>query len=464
MTIWIPDLSRRKGARCRALASAIIDDIRSGILPAGARLPPQRYLADKLGLSPNTVMRAYMDVTRRGYIEGIVGRGTFVVSPDNQRNTEQAGAVLRPDTGPIDFSVNLPFMENNGNILEGTLAGIIRENNSHMLLDHYPDAMRLRHQEAGAQWLCRHGLNCSADTVMITSGAQQAIFIALMTLLKPDDVLLTESLSYSPVKEMAQKAGRRVVGITMDDEGISPEHLRAACRHYRPRALYLMPTLHTPTAITMGEDRRREIALIAREFDFYLIEDDVFGMLPASRPAPVAVYAPLQTVFITSLSKSVAPGLRVGFMHAPDKILRALAYTSQLICRHQPAMMAEIASRWIQEGRAEEMNAMQRDHARRRQTLAASCLGNTSFHASPEGHHIWLFPGGNWDADTFATAAGVAGVLVNPASIFSMNQAKLPAAVRVCLSHERSDQRVSDGLNRLAALIRQESTLGPLVY
>lgn len=464
MTIWTPNLSSNKGPRCRALANAIINDIECGILSPGDRLPPQRILAYRLGLSPNTVMRAYMEVTRRGFIEGAVGRGTYVSATKMNAAKDGANTVERGDAGPVDFSMNLPFTGVTEKKLEETLLDIVRQKNAHVLLDHYPAVMQRRHRQAAVHWLSLHHLNASVETVMLTGGAQQAIFFALMTLLKPDDVLFMEALSYAPVKDMAHHLGRRTVGIAMDEEGISPDSLRAACRQYRPRALYFSPTLHTPTTVTMSEHRRREIAAIAREYDFFLIEDDVFGLLPANRPKPVATFAPERTIFISSMSKSVAPGLRIGFLHAPQSIVREVENASRLTCWQQPALMAEIATLWIQDGSAEAMNTQQRAHAQRRQALARTWLAGANVQASEDGHHLWLHLGELWTAENFTVAAGLAGVLVNPASAFAVSRNESPPAIRLCLSHERTEERVVEGLQKVAALLNSPGASPPFAY
>lgn len=464
MTIWTPNLSSYKGPRCRALARAIINDIECGILSPGDRLPPQRILAYRLGLSPNTVMRAYMEVTRRGFIEGAVGRGTYVSAARMNAAEQGTRRAERGDVGPVDFSMNLPFIGVSEKKLEETMLDIVRHKNAHVLLDHYPAVMQLRHRQAAVRWLSLHNLNASVETVMLTGGAQQAIFFALMTLLKPDDVLFMEALSYAPVKEMAHHLGRRTVGITMDEEGISPDALRAACRQYRPRALYFSPTLHTPTTVTMSEHRRRDIAAIAREYDFFLIEDDVFGLLPVDRPNPVATFAPERTIFISSMSKSVAPGLRIGFLHAPQGIVREMENASRLTCWQQPALMAEIAALWIEDGSAETMNTQQRAHAQRRQALAKTWLVGANVQAADEGHHVWLSLSEQWTAESFTVAAGLAGVLVNPASAFAVNRSDIPPAVRLCLSHERTDERVVEGLQKVAALLNSPCASQTFVY
>lgn len=454
MTIWLPSLQTRRGTRAQALVDALRSDIDAGLLRPGDRLPPQRDLAERLGLSPHTVMRAYAEAIRRGYVRGEVGRGTYVRARDERESEIDEAELSRPEEGPVDFSRNLPFPGEAGQALATTLADLVRDGNLAEYLDHERAEVGLRHQRAAAAWLARLGLSTHAQRIVLTCGAQQGIFSALAALLRPGDVLLTEALAYAPVKAMARHLGVRIVGLAMDEEGIVPQAIDAACRRHRARVLYFTPTLQTPTGATLGRQRRQEIAQIAQVHDLMLVEDDVFGFLPQAPPAPVAVFAPDRTVFVTGMSKTAAPGLRVGFVHAPAQlvgIIRAAVSTSTWM---PPPLMGEIATRWITDGTAETQNERQRTHAARRQAMARTELSGRASHANPHGSHLWLVLPPAWQADTFTEAAKDAGVLVTSASTFAMPGGQAADAVRLCLSNEASDERVRHGLKILARLLR----------
>ncbi len=374
MAIWLPSLKDRRGTRALALVEAMRADIDAGLLKAGDRLPPQRDLAYRLGLSPQTVMRAYTEATRRGYVRGEVGRGTYVCPPGERQPPGEIPGLRRPEAGPVDFSHNLPFTGDSGQALAATLADLVRGGGLADYLDHDRRDVALRHQQAGAALIAGLGLAATAERTIPTCGAQQGILAALAAVLQPGDVLLTEALAYAPVKAMARQFGVRIVGLAMDDDGVLPDAIAAACRQHPARALYLTPTLQTPTAVTMSEHRRRIIARLAEAHDLILIEDDVFGFLPTSRPDPVAALAPQRTVFVTSLSKIAAPGLRVGFVHAPDRLTDAIRSAVTVSSWMPPPLMGEIAACWIDDGTAERLRQDQRAHAARRQAMARAAL------------------------------------------------------------------------------------------
>ncbi|MGT0250450.1 aminotransferase-like domain-containing protein [Burkholderia pyrrocinia] len=452
--MWNPSLDGRSGTRASALVEAIRDDIAAGLLKVGDRLPPQRQLADALGLSPQTVMRAYAEATRRGYVRGEVGRGTFVCFWRNQVSQHGEATLLRPERGPVDFSQNLPLPGEAGRALTETLADLVRSGACSDYLDHQRADAGLRYRSAAAKWISTLGLQADAQYVVLSNGAQQGILAVLLALLRPGDVLLTEVLSYAPLLALARHLGARVVGVAIDDEGIVPDALESACRQHKPRALYLTPTLQTPTTVTMGEERRKQIVRVARAHDLTIVEDDVFGFLPPARPIPITALAPERTFFIGSLSKSVAPGLRVGFVLAPAEHASAVNAAVNLSSWMPPPLMMEIAARWIDNGVASALNVRQRAHAARRQSMARAALIGLDYRADPHGLNLWLFLPDHWRADAFAAEAERKGVLLRCADAFGVPGVRAPSAVRVSLGHEASDARVEDGLRVVADLIK----------
>jgi DNA-binding transcriptional MocR family regulator len=452
MAIWTPAIEARAGPRARAIAAAIGEDIASGRLKSGDRLPPQRDLADALGLSANTVMRAYAEATRRGYVEGEVGRGTYVRPAAGQAPGNVGAGLQRHSEGPIDFSLNLPFIGDAEDALSATLAAVAGSGELAAYLDHGSASARARHAEAGAAWLRRIEVPADSDRIVLTSGAQQGIFASLLALLRPGDLLLTDHLIYAPIKAMARHLGVKLVALRADEDGLLPDALASACRRSGAKVLYCTPTLHTPTATTMSEGRRHEIARIAVAHDLIIVEDDVFGFLPTARPRPLAAMAPEHTIFTTSVSKSMAPGLRVGYVHAPERFAPAIRSAIAVSSWMPPPLMGEIVSRWIEDGTAARLNEAQRVHAARRQALARRALSSHSYKADPHGFHLWLPLPEGWQANAFADAAKRAGVLLHPARSFAA-ASEAPEAVRLCLSHEMSDDRVMRGLAAIAALL-----------
>ncbi|MBK1625484.1 PLP-dependent aminotransferase family protein [Afifella marina] len=459
MAMWIPDFSRFSGPAYAALAEAIGTAISEGDLSAGERLPPQRDLAWRLGLSLSTVTRGYGEAVRRGFLEGSVGRGTYV--RDAKAVTAAASGawntgLARPAGDAIDFANNLPPLGGAERQLAETLRAISGEPGLAAFLDHWPGRTAERHAEAAGAWIETLGLSRQGRAIVLTNGSQQGLFVALLALARPGDAILAEALSYAPVLAAAERLGLKVFPVAMDEEGLLPQSLEEQCKATAARLLYTMPTLHTPTTATMSEARRRAVAEVAERHGIDILEDDVFGFLPRSRPAPLGTYLPEQTIYVASTSKSLAPGLRVGYLSAPVRHEKALRAGVALSSWMPPPLMAEIATRWIEDGTAERLNEEKRQIAEGRQALARETLKGSRVVADPAGFHIWLHLPEGWRPDAFEAAAQREGVALRSARSFCVDPAVVPSAVRLCLSHEASQARVEDGLLRLKRLLDEK--------
>ncbi|SDE78056.1 PLP-dependent aminotransferase family protein [Rhodospira trueperi] len=467
MAIWVPDLSGRRGPAYLAIVEALADDIAAGALAPGARLPAHRELADALGLSPNTTSRAYAEAVARALVRGEVGRGTFVRAPGALVEAAVAGDLRRDATGPIDLSRNLPNRGAAGEHLARTLEALGRDGGRtgglQGLLDYQDAADSERAVGVALAWLARVGLAAAADEVVVTVGAQHALLAALLALTRPGDLILTEALTYAPVKAMAARLGLTVRGLPLDADGLCPDAVDAVCADHAPRLLYLTPTLQTPTAGIMPEARRRALVAVAARHDLLLIEDDVFGPLVPDAPPPLARLAPDRVVYLSSTSKALAPGLRVGVARAPAPLANALHGAVTLSCWMAPPLMAEIAGRWIADGTATRLTEAQRAVARRRQALAVRAFDGLEARAHPCGLHLWLPLPTGWTADALRAEAATRGVRVTEAAAFAVDPAAAPEAVRLCLSHEPDEDRLTRALATIRRILDAPPEAGALI-
>jgi DNA-binding transcriptional MocR family regulator len=205
----------------------------------------------------------------------------------------------------------------------------------------------------------------------------------------------------------------------------------------------------------MVEARRREIAGIAESCGLPIIEDDVFGFLPRQRPKPIAAFAPEHTIFVTSVSKCMAPGLRIGYVHAPERLRPSLQAAVSMSSWMPPPLMAEIATRWIEDGTAARLNEAQRKNAESRQGMARSILAGHDFQADPSGFHLWLKLPESWRPDSFLASARRRGVELRTSETFLAGRQKARGSIRLCLGHEISNERVAKGLRTVADLLKQ---------
>lgn len=456
MAIWLPDLSSRTGPKYLQLVEAIAEDIAAGRLPAGSRLPPHRELAFQLSISPNTTSRAYAEAVKRALLKGEVGRGTFVRASDGMVRGSGAETMQRRETGPIDLSRNLPMPGFAEPHVRRIMSEIATDAGVQALLDYQTDGDLWPHRRAGRRWLAACGIESQVENVIPVVGGQHGILSILMALLQPGDLLLAEALTYTPVIAIAARLNLQTAAVAMDDLGVVPEAFETWCKDGNPKALYLTPTLQAPTTVTLSTSRRTRIAEIADHYGVLLIEDDVFGPLKRDKPAPIASIAPDTTVYVSSLSKSVAPGLRVGFLRAPSKLVSALHQSVNLSVWMTPPVTLEVARRLIEYGTAERLTVQQRRVAVERQGIAQQALGNKAMSQKADGFHIWMPLPDGWRADTFVAECSRQGVQVSEGRSFAINAADAPEAVRICIGHEATEERLQSGLEIVARILHEK--------
>lgn len=449
--MWVPDISKIEGPRYLAVAGAIARAIDSGELPPGAQLPPQRDLAERLGVTVGTVSRAYALAKKRRLISGEVGRGTFVQGVSAR---ERMGSVIpKIEERGIDLSCfRSPVDGLNNEILE--LLSEVGDRASLLPLHKYaPEAGSMSHRLAGTTWIGRTGYEVQADNILITSGAQQAIFVCMATLLNHGDVLLTEELTYSGVKALCSLHGSRLRAVAMDDQGMIPESLEQAAIETGARVVYLQSTIHNPTTITMPEARRRRIAAIAERLDLVVIEDDAAASAVTERPLPISALIPDRSCYITSLSKSISPTLRVAYIAAGPQLIGALADTFHTLALSASPITSEIAALLIGDGTADEIARNYVTMMGKRLEAALPMLPPGLVRSRPGAFYVWLTLPERWNSDDFALATRRAGISIAPIESFLVERIAMQPGIRVSLNPASQLDILKKGLTILGDLV-----------
>ncbi|PWC35824.1 PLP-dependent aminotransferase family protein [Azospirillum sp. TSO35-2] len=465
-TAWLPRLADKDKPVYLAIADAIADDIRDGRLAPGRRLPPQRVLAEQLGLDLTTVTRAYSEARRRGLLDGRVGQGTFVRPP------EPAPAPLPMEIGDavrrafVDMTMNQPPLPNAPELLahvHQSMARAIARTDPRSILRYPEVGAGLKDREAGVQWLSRRLPDLTTERVLLCPGTQSALMCVLSTIAAAGDTVCAEALTYPGFKALARQLGLRIVGVAMDEHGLDPDGLRAAFSEHRPKALYCTPTLHNPTTATMPLERRQAIAAVAREHGVPVIEDDIYGVLPEAGPPPIAALLPELTYHVAGLAKCVSPGLRVTYVAAPDarQALRLIA-AQRATMLAMPPVLAAIATQWIGDGTADRLLLAVRSEAVIRQRMAQQTLPPGSFAAHPEGFHLWLFLPAAWTRGEFATHLRTRGISTIVSDTFAVAE-PAPEALRICLGAPDSQDDTQRVLDLLADALDQSPALAGVV-
>ncbi len=453
MTSWAPSLAGQ-GPRYLAIAEALASDISSGRLAAGTKLPTHRDLAWDLKVTVGTVTRAYREAERRGLVVGEVGRGTFVRDPEAAaRFRVGANIPLEAGANDLDLHFAAPPPVPAARELTEALTAMAGDETMLRFLAYPPNEGYPAHREAAAQWFSDSGWTPDPARIILTNGAHHAVMAALLSLCRPGERVLVEPLTYPGIQPIARLLGLRLEPVSVDGEGPLPDALDAALRGQAAAALYLVPTMQNPTTGTMGLARREALAEVARRHRLPVIEDDLFRLLGNAVPPPFAALLPELTYHVTSLSKALAPGLRVGFLVPPPARTEAVRGAVFTLGSKGSPFQAEIATRWIRSGAARRIREAIREETGRRRALVLSELAGRQV-ACPEGAlFAWLRLPEQWRAEEFVQVAQRRGVRITPSQPFAVQRRFELPAVRICTGPPSSTEAFREALHRLAALL-----------
>lgn len=420
---WKPYLADGSASPAERLAEAVGNDILSGKLKVDERLPAHRDLAWRLKIGIGSVTRAYAILERRGLVRSVHGRGMFVA-------VRQENSATR-----FDLATNMPPPMFTNRALASTLTRLAKQVDPDLFNIYPPVAGHLEHRRIMAHWLAGLGIDVTPEGLLLTSGAQQALNVALNVIRPSVTYAITEEQSYPGMLGAMRQSRLPIHAAMMDAEGILPDALDEILqRNQGKRAVvYLTPTMHNPTTATMELQRRKNIAFICKKFDTWIIEDGVYvAERNLSRPSFMEL-APERTFHVSSLSKILSPGLRIGALVPPDhyleKCLPALLTSSLMIAPLSYAMMAQ----WMENGTAESVrNALHRE-ALRRQELVVSNLPEV---IKPRYHafHVWLPMPAEQVARVIEQARHL-GVSLPSATSFQATEAPLNTGVRLALGN-----------------------------
>lgn len=447
--LWMPHLDTTGRNLAGALADRLEADIRTGTLRPGEKLPPQRELADHLGVNLSTVTRAFKACELKGLIHGVVGRGTFVsldarVSLSLAENT--SGLIDMGQVLPLPALDYLVAQQVQGLLPELPLESLIR----------YPAPEGLpAHREAGARWLGTLGLQAEPEGTVITAGSQNALTCALLALFTPGDRIAVDALTYPGIKSLAALTGMRLVPVEADAQGLSAEALRQLCRSEPIKGIYLMPECHNPTTRAMSPGRREALAEVIRAFDLVLLEDDAYGYTGDPGSLPVSRLAPDHGIYLGGTAKLLGPGFRITYAAVPpryrESFRRGLLNTAWMAS----PITAALTSALLNNGGAAQIQEARRAEAQALNLLAEKTLHPWAPQLRPCGFFQWLPLPPPWTGQQFELAAREKGVRIFSAEKFAVGGGSLKAAVRIALTGTENRAQLEKGLKVIRELLVQ---------
>lgn len=417
-------------ARYKRLVDHLAEQIRAGVLPPGTRLPTHRCLARQEQFALTTASRVYAELESMGLVSAEIGRGTFV----RETSVPAGHGIDQSPTAPgmFDLNFNYPELPEQAELLRDALRQLASAGDLDALLRYQPHAGRRHERAIIAGHLGTRGLTVSAEQVLLVSGAQHGLTVALMSQLKAGDVIAADALTYPGFKAIAHALQLEVLPLPADDNGSDLAALDALCQRRKVRALYCMPTLHNPLGWVMSRAQRKRLAALARKHDLLLIEDAAYAFLAVDPPPPLYNFAPERTLYVSGFSKSVATGLRVGCLVAPSDRVAPLERAIRATTWNTPAMLTRITCDWIANGTVQQLEQAKRRDAAARQQCARRVLHGLPWHGHPNSYFLWLPLPATVRAEQVVSALLQRKVSVSCAAPFAVGDHR-PQAIRLAL-------------------------------
>jgi 2-aminoadipate transaminase len=452
------------------LVSLLESAISRGELASGARVPPERELAQRLRISRTTVVSAYRELESKGLLRGYVGRGTFVCAAPEPSGTPFAwrGKIASAALRASDTTLRDTLRHSSDARLLSLAAG-------EPAIDCFPSALfqqaidHVIKREGQAIW--RHGptegqpalreaiadrFGVPADSVLVLAGAQQGLDLLARCLIDQGDAVIVDRPGYLGAIQSFRAAGAKMIGWDVARADI--DELEDLLVRYRPKLIYTNPTFQNPTGVTMPIRTRRELLKLAERYRVPIVEDATYRDLYFTEPPPPSlrdIDAQNLVIHLTSFSKVLAPGLRLGWLSAAPSIVEQIAILKQRLDPHTQNLVQFAMARLIREGSFDaHLKTLRAEHARRAQAMIASIQrhmtpGHLRFTRPLGGLYLWCRLPAAMNARALLDRSLAAGVAFVPGYAFYPDAAG-DSELRLCFSSVLPTA-VDDAVKRLAA-------------
>ena len=425
-----------KKARYIRLADMLSTAIQEGKLAPGTKLPTHRAFAEQFSVALATATRTYGELERRGMIVGEAGRGTFVRDlglPPTLRVRQTAS------DGLIDLVFNMPGDAADAGMLRAGLRRLAAAGDLEAMLRYQPHGGRTHERRIIAENLASTLGPIDPDCLLITSGGQHGLATIALGLFRRGDRIATDTLTYPGFKSIAALQGLDLVPIEGRRGLMDPDDLERQCRARKLRAVYLMPTVHNPLGSVMDETTRLRLIEVARAHDLLLIEDAAYAFLETNPPPSLFALAPERTIYVGGFSKSIATGLRLGYLIAPtthtDRFLEAIRATTW----NAPALISGLVTSWVEDGTLASSEEARRRDGAKRQRLCRTVFDGSIILAHRNAGFAWLPLEKGVRAEPIVTRLKEHGISASGAEPFATTVA-VPQALRLAFGGVQKDQ------------------------
>ncbi|GAB6181410.1 PLP-dependent aminotransferase family protein [Desulfotomaculum defluvii] len=449
---WKPDPTKLKTPLYTSIAEMLEKDIKNGVLSPGTKLPPQRELADYLNVNLSTISRAFKLCAQKGLICATIGNGTFV-SSDAGSNT----FLLQEYSSPQIIEMGSVFPQPTSYVeLTEQIKKMLAEPGFRNLFNYGRPEGTFWQKETAAKLIKKAGYDAEPQNILLANGGQNTIAAILASLFKPGDRIGTDPVTYPGIKTAANMLGIQLIPIKQGHYEITRAGLLYACKNENIKGLFVIPDYHNPTTHTMSNDTRKMIANVAMSNNLIVIEDATLSLMAENLHAPIVSYAPENTLYISSLSKVIAPGLRLAYVVTPDIFRKKLSEALYNINISVSPMMAELASRLITAGITDKIIEKHRIYTREQNKIVNDYLNGYSVLGELECIFRWLILPERFTGEDFESKAYRAGVRVYAAERFTVGKTKPLRAVRLAVTAPGSNSELKKAMKIIKNLLEND--------
>ncbi len=438
---WKPKRDKLETPVYKSLAELMESDIRSGKLNPGDKLPPQRELADYLDLNLSTITRAFKLCEMKGLINGTIGKGTYISY--NIQSSPLLLSTLNDDY--IDMGAAFPIYDQNKYIID-IIKKNLKKDKVLSLLEYAPTEGTLSHRKTAVKYLKRFNIDTKPDNILIASGAQNALSAILISLFNAGDKIGTDSLTYPAFKTLANTLGIRLVPLPLREPSVSSNTLNSLIKNEGIKGIYLIPEMHNPTACSMKETQKRKVADLIIRNNLILIEDGIYAYSSEKNSIPVSTFAKDNSIYISSVSKSICAGLRVAFLNVSNKYLNKVKEGIYNINISSPALNVEIACEVIESGLCDKIIAERLKTANERNSIVDETLKHRIILGNKNSLFRWLILPEFINCDLFEKEALKKGVQIFCAQKFVVGNADFKPAARLSVCTPKNKLELKQAL------------------
>lgn len=475
---WKPDKSSPMPLYLQ-IKEYIKEKIETGEWPVGSKIPTQRTLAQALGVNRSTIVTAVEELIAEGLLEGKSGSGTRIVNnswslmtstPPPDWNSYVKTGIHQPNLPTIQEINKAEFYPNLIRLGTGEpspdlfpremMKKVFNRLPNHIDSLGYEEPKGLLYlREQLSKHLKTLGIDASPSSILIVSGALQALQLISIGLLQRGSAIFLEKPSYLYSLNVFQSAGMRLFGLPLDENGVRPKTIMEQKKRQNASLLYTIPSFHNPTGILMSKDRRRELMDVCEQERLPIIEDDVYRDLWLDSPPP----QPLKAIdknglvlYLGSMSKTLSPGLRIGWVVGPEPVIERLADIKMQTDYGSSSLSQWAVAEWLSSGLYHQHLEKVREELKVRREVMIDALQKhfsdiATWNVPKGGFYIWLRLLPSLSIRELFETALEHGILLNPGNVYDQHSSQY---IRLSYSYA-SMSELKQGLHRLSSIIRQ---------